>query len=745
MTKRQILRAAILSGSAGLIGAPAFGQDQTQEPSAIADEAQPAGDAVRLAQAEQAQEETQPENEIRVIGLRQQYRGDVPIQDLPQSVSIISSEMLRDVGVTQLADALDLASGVNRQNNFGGIWDAYAIRGFAGDPNLPSGALVNGFNAGRGFGGPRDASNVERIEILKGPNSALFGRGEPGGTVNVVTKKPEFSPEGSFTVSGGSFDTVRFEGDYTTPLNGTIAVRANGSYNYTDNFRDVLSTTRYTVTPSVLVKLTPATILSYELEYINLKLPFDRGVVSVNGELGLVPRRRFFGEPGDGRFQINALGHQVQLQHTFNRNWNVLFGFGYRDTSFNGFSSDPEITPSRQLLYLRPDLGRMSRQRRLRDFDTKNLVVRGEVSGEFETVGIRHHLLFGGDYDEFDIDQVQMRFRPPSAAAQLAGAFGNTIDIFNPVYGTRPTPGAFRNILEKQRGWGAYFQDQVEITDAFKVRFGGRYDEYRPRTFFRPGDFNAAVGMTPQVTFTRFSPQAGAVFEVSPAFSIYAAYGEGFRPNSDTDVNSNPFEPETTRSYEVGAKFTLLGTLSGTVALFEVKKNNVLTADPINAGFSRALGSARSRGLEFDLSGELPGQVNVWLAYAYLDAEVGANAGDPNFGFMLVKGDPLLNIPKHSANILATKDFAIGKRTMMIGAGVNYVSSRLGETGINSFRLPEHTLVKLVASYELSENFKLSGEVNNVFDEVYYPSSFARLWVTPGTPRSFTARLSYSF
>ncbi|HZZ34528.1 MAG TPA: TonB-dependent receptor plug domain-containing protein, partial [Caulobacteraceae bacterium] len=137
--------------------------------------------------------------EVVVLAQRQQYRGDIPLEDLPQSISVVSAEVLKNVNITRLDAALDLVAGVEHQNNFGGLWDSFAVRGFVGDPNVPSGYLVNGFNGGRGFGGPRDASNIERIEVLKGPGSALFGRGEPGGTVNIITKKPKFTPEGSFT------------------------------------------------------------------------------------------------------------------------------------------------------------------------------------------------------------------------------------------------------------------------------------------------------------------------------------------------------------------------------------------------------------------------------------------------------------------------------------------------------------------------------------------------------------------
>lgn len=700
--------------------------------------------ACAMLSASYAAEPAANDGEIVVIAIKQQYRGDVDIKELPQSVSVMSNELLSNAGITQLDAALDLASGVNRQNNFGGIWDSFAVRGFAGDENLPSGVLVNGFNAGRGFGGPRDASNIDHIEVLKGPNSALFGRGEPGGTVNVVTKKPLFETKGSVTLSGGSYEYKRAEGDFTTPINDSIAVRINGAFQDAGSFRDIADTTRVTVTPSILVKLTSDTIVSYEMEYIDLKTPFDRGVISINGELGVVPRSRFFGEPGDGRNHITALGHQLQVQQNLGSGWNALVGIGYRDTSFSGFSSDAEITPSRQALYLGGS--NLSRQRRYRDYDTKNFVARGEISGKFYTGGIKHHLLFGADYDSLEIDQIQLRFRPSSRASQTS-ITGNWLNVFDPVYGQLKTPGAFRDNLEKQKGWGVYFQDQIDLTDALKLRLGGRYDEFRPELIFRSGDFNYAARTTGKAKYTKFSPQAGVVYEFSDMFSLYASYGKGFRPNSGTDVNSKAFQPETTRSYEVGAKFTTPDEkLSGTIALFDIKKSNVLTADPNNAGFSLALGSATSKGVEFDLNGELPGGVRLWLSYAYLDAASGVDAGDANgFGFSILKGDPLLNIPKHTGNILLTKEFDIGNDRLMIGGGVNYVSKRLGETGVQSFQLPDYTLVKLISSYTFTENFKISAEVNNLFNTTYYPSSYARLWVTPGTPRTVVVRGTVSF
>ena len=190
---------------------------------------------------------------------------------------------------------------------------------------------------------------------------------------------------------------------------------------------------------------------------------------------------------------------------------------------------------------------------------------------------------------------------------------------------------------------------------------------------------------------TKFSPQVGVSYEISEAFSVYASYGKGFRFNTGTGAPNAAgvatlFEPETTKSVEVGAKFALFDEmLNGTIAAFETKKNNVLTADPANPGFSQGLGKARSRGIEFDATGELPAGFRLTVAYAYLDAEVRTAAIDPNFGFELRVGDPLINIPKNSGSVLLFKDFEFGEQKLTLGAGVNYVGKRLGETG---YRFP---------------------------------------------------------
>lgn len=728
MTYRHLLLLGTTTLAVG-IAAPAAAQPQAGAPAAAGQSGKEAQPQDRTADDGTA--------DVMVTAQRQQYLGDIPVKDIPQSIQTISAETLTEAGITRLDNALDFAAGFSRQQNFGGLWDAFAVRGFAGDENTASNYLVNGFNAARGYGGPRDTVDVERIEILKGPTSALLGRGEPGGTVNLITKKPQFDPAGAVTASGGSFDTYRGEADLTGPITGGIAARVTGAYQQGDSFRDFISTKKWTVTPSVLVNLAPDTSFSYELNYIHQELPFDRGVVAVNGVLGRIPRSRFLGEPGNGQNKINALGHQAQLQHDFSKDWSMILGVGYRDTTLKGFSSEAELTAARQKFFV--DGRTLSRQRRYRDYHTTDLTIRGELSGRFATGSFEHHLLVGADWDNYDIRTVQRRFRPPVVAAQTTLAAGNAIDIFNPVYGTLPAVSPFIDNLETQTSYGFYLQDQVDLTERLKLRFGGRYDSFEQRI---------QNYLTATKTFqgpTAFSPQVGLAYDAGRLVTFYASYGKGFRPNVGVDARSQPFTPEKTKSWEAGAKVSLLGgRLTGTATYFDTSKTNVLTADPINAGFSLAIGEARSRGAEANLTGSLPGGFRVNLNYAHTRAEVAKDVLDPNFAVPLRKGDPLLNIPRNTASGLVFKDFAVAGSKLTLGGGVQYVGRRVGETATQFF-LPAYTLTQVMASFEPTDHIRLAGEVTNLFDVTYYPSSYARVWVAPGNPRQFMLHATYRF
>jgi iron complex outermembrane receptor protein len=692
---------------------------------------------------------------IVITGQRQAYIGDLPVQDVPQNIQSLSGDLLKNIGVTRLDNALDLVSGVSHMNNYGGLWDAYSFRGFAGDANnVPSGFLVNGF-AARGFSGPRDASSVERIDVLKGPTSALFGRGEPGGTVNIVTRKPEFVQKGSVQLQGGSYNNYRADVDFTRPLSDTLAFRINGAYEDAESYRDYVHTKKIFITPSILWKLSDKTSISYELEFASQRIPFDRGIPIYQSNFTRIPDSRYLGEPSDRPIKLDTLGHQLQLQHDFNDKWSLLVGAAYRTTHLVGIQEVAELVAGRQPFLVGPTAGTiLSRQRRFTDAKTENIIGRAEITGHFDIAGMANTLVAGVDYDYFKFTNFQTRYRPAAGAATAnfsnpaVMAAYNAINVFNPAYGAYAAPNPYANFvynrLEKDFAWGSYFYDQIDLTPWLKIRAGGRYDEFRQHysTFTVTGAANTPIFQT----VTKFSPQGGIVVQPTETLSFYGSYGKGFRPNNGADVRNNTFQPEESESYEVGAKFLSANRrISATVALYTMTKTNILTSDPANAGFVIAVGGARSKGVEFDLNAKLPYGFNLMVSYAYTDAYWTSDFRDPDFALPILAGDPLIGVSKHSGNVLLTKDFLIGgTRKATLGGGVQYIDKRLGETAANYY-LPSATLTRLIGSVDLTDNLRVSGNVDNLFDVRWFANSYSALWTYPGAPRTFSVRANYMF
>jgi iron complex outermembrane receptor protein len=536
----------------------------------------------------------------------------------------------------------------------------------------------------------------------------------------------------------GDFDLYRGELDWTGPVVGDVlAVRVAGFYEDAGSFRDTVESSRRGVFPSAFLRLGTTTSLSYELEATRQEVPFDRGVVSIGGVLDALPRSRFLGEPGDGPLQADVLGHQLQLQHDLSDEWSLLVGASWRETDLEGFSSEPELAAGRQQLYV--DGRSLSRQYRFRDYEAEHGVFRAELSGRFEAFGGLHRLIVGADRDTFDNAQYFLRFRPPPLSSNPTPQQGYVIDVFSPVYGrfAPPTPPVQTNRLDEQRAWGVYIQDQVRFGDRFELRVGGRFDD------FKQTSTNRVNGAVTRFGDSRFSPQVGAIFHLSPTASAYAAYGEGFRQNFGADANGNVFEPEESKSLELGLKARWAG-LTSTFALFSLEKTNVLTSDPANAGFSLAIGEAESRGVELDIQGRLPGGVDLWLSYTWVEAEVAKQVIDAGTGLVLQPGDRLINVPEQTLSLQASKATRVGGAEVLLGGGVQHVGERLGETG-SSFELPSHTLVRLFADWSITDQLRLSAVVNNVLDETWYANSYSRLWLQPGAPRSASLALRYRY
>ena len=682
-----------------------------------------------------AQETPEEMEQIEVVKQRQPYRGDVPLKSLPQNIDVVSAELLKDVGVNDFQNALDFASGVARQNSFGGLWDSFAIRGFAGDENLPSGYVVNGFSAGRGFSGRRDTSNVQAIEVLKGPGSALYGRSEPGGTINIITKKPQFTEEGYIQATAGTYSLYRLEGDYTNAINDDLAFRVNGAYEDAGSFRNTVESNKLAFTPSLTYQITDDTSLTYELEVLDQEAPFDRGIVVVDYQFGTVPIDTFYGEPNDGPMSIEALGHQLTLQHGLNSDWSVMVGLSYRESSFEGYSSEVELSGGRQLLYT--DGETVSRQRRYRDYDAEDLSGRIELSGTVETGDIVHHILIGADAYDYQLDQIQQRWR----TAWGAGDTTYSVSLINPEYGqAQPETGALWDRREDQSTVGLYVQDQIDITDSLKVLAGFRFDDYS-RDFY-----NYLADSESSQSQTATSPRIGLVYEPSNLYTLYLSYSEGFRPNSGTDADGEAFDPEESKSYEAGVKFANIDeSLTGTVAIFRAEKSNVLSADPVNSGYSAALGEAESQGIEVDLNAVIADDTTVTVAYAYVDAETSNDIVNFDWGVNIPAGSRLINIPEHKLNVTAMHFMDIAGKESKVGASVTYVGDRLGETIDPDYILPSYTTVRLFGSVNLSDNVVINADIDNLFDKEYYASSYSALWTMPGTPRTAKISVKYAF
>lgn len=655
---------------------------------------------------------------------------ELPLRELPQSVRVITPQAIADLGATRLDDVLDYVGGISRQNSFGGLWDNFAIRGLQGDPNTGSAMLLNGFAANRGFNAPRDLAGVERIEFLKGPAAALYGSSEPGGTLNVVSKRPLWKPAHSVESTLGSHGSKRGALDSTGPLSENLAYRLNVAVEERDSFRDHVRAERQVVAPALTWRLGPDTRLDYRGEFLRHATPLDRGVVAVNGQLGALPRSRFLGEPADGEVTVRNQSHQLVLSQGWSEAWSSRVGLSWRETALRGFSTEASA--------LQGDGRTLWRQRRYRDYGSEDVALQAELQGKLSAGGIPHELLVGVETYRYRMDTLMLRASPssttPYAIDIQAPAYGQPQPV--PVYGAGTT-----DTRDVQRNTALYLQDVAHLAPRWRLLAGLRVDELRQSL----NDNRGGTGTRQEPSAT--TPRVGLSWLPDAQWTVYANAGRSFRPNA-SGTAGRTFEPERGHALELGAKWERADQrLGATVALFDIRKRNVLTADPANAGFSVATGEVRSRGLEMDLAGQLNTHWRLNASLALNDVEVRRDN-------TLAAGSRLLNVPRVNGSVLAVyEDQTAAGQRWGLGGGFTHVGRRLGEartqrqadTGAPAFELPAYTTAKLMGYWRFSPNLRLSLDVDNLFDRSHYTSSFSRLWVTPGTARTVTAGLQAKF
>lgn len=635
-------------------------------------------------------------------------RTDTPLRETPQSVRVMTAQQIEDLGALRLADTVDFVSGVTRLNDFGGTWDNFGIRGFS---STDMGFLINGFPGSRGYNPRRDTATVERFEFLKGPAAALYGSSEPGGTINIVTKKPLFSQKNVAEFSVGSSGLKRATFDSTGPLGESVAYRLNAMSEEGDTRSNMLSNRRSLLAPALTWVIDKDTILNYEGEFLQSSTPLDRGLINVRGALGLLPRDRVLNEPSDGNMNMSSNTHQLTLDRTLSENWRARFGTSYKESTFDGYYTEADSLAS--------DNRTLNRRRTWRQLPSRDFSLQAELEGKFNTGSIAHTVLFGAEASRLWMN------------TEILRSANFTLDIYNPVYGTALPALITRTSSsdEYQRVKALFMQDQISLSSQWKLLAGLRWDQYNQTVYNR----------VPTVTTTSqqqsaVSPRTGITYLPNDWSSYYVSAGKSFRGNSGTDINGRAFDPQHSTAYEAGVKLqTPDERLGANFALYDITKTNVLTSSDV-PGYSVAAGKVKSTGFEADVYGQVNANWRVSGNFAWDDARVTKDK-------TLAAGTRLMNIPAISAGLLAIREDSLANGSRYgVGTGINYVANRSGNTA-DTYTLPAYTTVKLLGYWQVTKAVRLSLDVHNLFNRNYYTGSWGNLYVIPGAERNAVLRL----
>ncbi|WP_122814051.1 TonB-dependent siderophore receptor [Pseudomonas viridiflava] len=644
-------------------------------------------------------------------------RTDTSLHETPQSISVVTREAVEDIGATRLQDALDYAGGVGRANNFGGQGlTTFTVRGFT------TGEFYrNGFPINRGYPNMPDANTIERLEVLRGPATTLYGRGDPGGTFNVVSKQP--LAERSVTLGSQLNDQGMKRGtlDASGPLDddGQFAYRLNVVGEGGDTFRDHVETERYGVTPVLSWQVDDATRITFEGDFMRNNAPLDRGLTRYPAQTRTASRDTFFGEKDVGKLHNDNNMAQIRFDHDLNADWKLGGGIQMLDGSLKG-----DAIEANGLAADGRTLGRNFNYRKLEWTDRD---VQLNVTGHFATGGFDHTLLAGVEYEDYDYKSIIRR------SSGAVNAY--TIDIFDPVYG-KARPALTRtttNDKENLKTYAAFVQDQVALTERMKLLAGVRFERFEH-------DYDTfGVGVPFTNSDNAVTPRLGLTYDLTDTVAVYANTARSFKPNTGASRLGGGFKAEEGKSYEVGVKWEALDRqLSVDAALYQIEKQNVLTTDPVDSTFSVAAGEVRSRGLDLNVVGDLTPEWRVMGSYAYVDAEVTKDN-------TLRSGTRLLNIPEQTFSLLNVYEFQDGAlRGLGLGAGGRYVDQRAGQTANTAFSMDSYTVFDLLAFYKVNEHVKLNLDVKNVFDKDYEEGAFGNVYAYPGAPRTVQVGIAYT-
>jgi|CXWL01.1.fsa_nt_gi iron complex outermembrane receptor protein len=698
---------------------------------------------------------------VMVTGQRQSYtadramsatKTDTPLQETPVSVQVVPRQVIDDQKTSRLAEVLENISGVRMNQTLGG-GDHFIIRGFGTVGSVFRNGLLS--TSPFGFPGEFDTGNIERIEVVKGPAAVLYGRIQPGGLINVVTKRPIPQLMGALEQQFGSYEFYRTLWDVNAPITSdqTLSVRFAGAYQNAGSFRDFHFTDRKQFSPSITWRPTESTTITVDVEVLKQDYRPDNGIPVIGTRPAPVPLSRSYNDPNAPPAFANKTHAGLQIDHRFNEAWRLTSRF------LASFLDSEEIFLTAAPMFgqaVRADGRTLDRNIFGQTSYTQSYATNLDLLGKFSLAGTRHNVLLGFDFHRSTTDYAIFgNLNSPDPAL--------AIDLFNPTYGVNPSlfqaarsisavPGFDFAVFQSQ-WYGLYVQDHVTLWDKLHLLAGGRYD-WAEVGISSGGNFEeATTGATANKrTNRRFSPRIGLLYQLTPWLAVYGNYVTSLGTSNGISATGQVADPEIGKQREIGLKADLFDhRLNATLAFYHLTKNNVLTPDlttpdPFD---SIPVGEQRSRGIEVDVVGRVTEAVSVIGSYAYTDTRVTKD----NSG---LQDNRMPNVPLQSGSLWVKYDFRelVGPlKGFSVGFGPYIAGSRHGDIQ-NTFTLPGYVRLDGFAAYRWTMGpMRAIAQltVRNLLNQEYYENTdpllngAPRNSVYPGAPLTFygSLRLEY--
>lgn len=652
-----------------------------------------------------------------------------PIINVPQSLSIIDDVQIKDQAFTSVADITRYSAGLNISQGEGHR-DAIIIRGNQTTADFFQDGVRDDVQYFRPL------YNLAQVEILRGANALLFGRGGVGGIINRVTKKPDLLDAiTGLSASVDSFGAHMVSADVNRPLSDTAGIRLNAFHEGLNSHRDFYSGDRFGVNPTFAAEIAPESTVTLSYEYIDDNRTVDRGVPSQNVDGGPdVPLigfdNTFFGSPDENFTTLNAHILRGRLDHKFNAGLrgNITAQFADYDKVYqNLFSSEEVSNVNGAIAEVELDGYRDTTAR-------QNSFVQGNLIGEFATGPLDHTLLIGADFGVQDTSNTRTdNVFEQNGDDQLFIPFSDPLVI--PAFG-------FSNPARDRKSdvtvFSAYIQDQISLTETFKLVLGGRFDSFAidVNDFANAGQFSR--------TDTEFTPRLGAIYKPADNISAYVSYSETFLPRSgdqflSLDLNQSQTDPQKTQNLEAGLKWDICPGLSFTSAVFEVDRNSVVTIDPDNSDILDVIDGNTVTGFELQLQGQLTDRWSINAGYSYLNGSVDDIGPDGLTG--INNGNEPRQTPKNMVHLWNSLKLS---NAWSAGLGMSYQDSYFVRED-NSVEVPDYIRFDAAAYYAVSDTLRLQLNVENLLNTNYYPAAHSNDNISTGEPINARFTVTSSF